>query len=59
MARITVELDNETLFEALEENQFLEYEVIRILKILFPQRGYCNKKRLTEDISLFIDNNML
>lgn len=58
MAQITVELDNDALFEALEEAQFSEPEKMRILKILFPHRGYNDKMRLVGEISVFINDNM-
>lgn len=58
MAQITVELDNDMLFEALEEAQFSESEKIRILNILFPHRGYNDKMRLVGEISVFINDNM-
>jgi hypothetical protein len=58
MAQITVELDNDALFEALEEAQFSEPEKMRILQILFPHRGYNDKMRLVGEISVFINDNM-
>ena len=58
MAQITVELDNDALFEALEETQFSEPEKMRILKLLFPHRGYNDKMRLVGEISVFINDNM-
>jgi hypothetical protein len=58
MAQITVELDNDAIFEALEETTFSEPEKMRILQILFPHRGYNDKMRLVGEISVFINDNM-
>ena len=58
MAQITVELDNDALLEALEETTFSEPEKMRILKLLFPHRGYTDKMRLVREISVFINDNM-
>lgn len=58
MAQITIELDNDALFEALEETQFSEPEKMKILQILFPHRGYNDKMRLVGEISVFINDNM-
>lgn len=58
MAQITVELDNDALFEALEETTFSEPEKMKILKLLFPQRGYNDKFRLIGELSTFINENL-
>lgn len=58
MAQITIELDNDALFEALEETQFSEPEKMKIIQILFPHRGYNDKMRLVGEISVFINDNM-
>lgn len=57
MAQVTFELDNDMLFEVLEETHFSEPEKLKILQILFPQRGYNDKMRLIGEISLFVSNN--
>ncbi len=58
MAKIEVELSNDTLFDAIVQTQFNDSEKLQILKALFPQRGFSDKTRMLGEVSEFVLNNM-